>query len=120
MLRFAIRGAPLAGLSLLLCGCLSFGAIATRGTAINEGVGSLQNRTVLLNLVRAGQGEPLFFTSIDQVIGEGAARRGENAPGQPDGAAGRQRVRSDQRKVAAGQQRVAAGQPEPSPATDNA
>jgi diguanylate cyclase (GGDEF)-like protein/PAS domain S-box-containing protein len=50
----------------------------------------------------------------------GAARPGENAPGQPDGAAGRQRVRSDQRKVAAGQQRVAAGQPEPSPATDNA
>ena len=34
MFRFAIRGAPLAGLSLLLCGCLSFGAIATRGTAI--------------------------------------------------------------------------------------
>ena len=80
MFRFAIRAAPLAGLSLLLCGCLSFGAIATRGTAINEGVGSLQNRSILLNLVRACQGEPLFFTSIDQVIGQGAADLKLEAP----------------------------------------
>jgi hypothetical protein len=80
MLRFAIRAGLLTCLSLALCGCLSLGAIATRGTAINEGVGTLQNRSILLNMVRASLGEPLYFTSIDQVLGQGAADLKLEAP----------------------------------------
>lgn len=80
MLRIVVRAALLAGLPLLLGGCLSLGAIATRGTAINEGVSTLQNRSILLNLVRASLGEPLYFTSIDQVLGQGTSDLKLEAP----------------------------------------
>jgi len=59
--------------SLLLSGCLTFGSIQQRGTTINESIGVMQNRAILLNLVRASRSEPLYFTSINSVQAQGAA-----------------------------------------------
>jgi hypothetical protein len=66
--------------SLVLGGCLTFGSIENRGAAINEGVGVLQNRAILLNLVRASRAEPLYFTSINSVQAQGAADLKLTAP----------------------------------------
>ena len=73
MMRGAGRLALAATASLLLGGCLTFGSIQQRGTTINESIGVMQNRAILLNLVRASRSEPLYFTSINSVQAQGAA-----------------------------------------------
>lgn len=80
MVRKAMRVAAAAAALLLLGGCLTFGSIETRGTNINEGIGVMQNRAILLNLVRASRNEPLYFTSINQVQAQGAADLKLSAP----------------------------------------
>ncbi|HEY2254215.1 MAG TPA: hypothetical protein VGI11_01140, partial [Variovorax sp.] len=49
---------------LLLSGCLAFGDIDRRATSFDEGVGSFQNRAILLNLARASLKEPMVFVSV--------------------------------------------------------
>jgi hypothetical protein len=60
-----------AAASLMLSGCLAFGSLERRGTAVDQGVGALQNQTILLNLARASTGEPLYFVSIGNVSAQG-------------------------------------------------
>jgi hypothetical protein len=69
MMRAVFRALGLAASCAALSGCLSTGAIGNRGTALNEGVGDWQNRGILLNLVRASRGEPLYFLSLNNAIG---------------------------------------------------
>ncbi|HEX4097764.1 MAG TPA: hypothetical protein VHX64_13630 [Caulobacteraceae bacterium] len=66
--RWAARVAALA-LAGLAGGCESFGLIDSRTTSINENVGSLQNRALLLNLARASQLEPMYFLSMSNISG---------------------------------------------------
>lgn len=54
-----------------LCGCIAVGDIDRRATTINEEVGVTQNRALLLNLVRASNEEPIFFTSVGQMSAGG-------------------------------------------------
>jgi len=61
----------IAAASLSLCGCLSFGSIATRGTTFDEGVGALQNRAILLNIARANHHDPLYFVSVGSATAQG-------------------------------------------------
>ena len=55
----------------LLSGCLALGDVDRRATSFDQGVGSFQNRAVLLNLARASLKEPMYFVSIGstQAIG---------------------------------------------------
>jgi hypothetical protein len=55
------RVAAVASSALLLSGCLAFGDIDRRATSFDEGVGSFQNRAILLNLARASLKEPMYF-----------------------------------------------------------
>jgi hypothetical protein len=75
-----MRIAAAAAAPLLLAGCLSLGSIETRGTNINESIGVMQNRAMLLNLVRASRSEPLYFTAINQVQAQGATDLKLTAP----------------------------------------
>jgi hypothetical protein len=68
-----------------LSGCLTTGAIQNRGTNINEGLGAMQNRAILLNLARASRHEPLYFSSINWVQAQGAADLKLAAPVIPTG-----------------------------------
>jgi hypothetical protein len=70
-MRAVIRGLGLIASCVALSGCLSFGAFGNRGTALNEGVGDWQNRGILLNLVRASRGEPLYFLSLNNAVASG-------------------------------------------------
>ncbi len=69
----AMRLLAVAAIAAPLAGCLTFGSIQNRGTTINEGVGAMQNRAVLLNLVRASRSEPLYFLSVNQVQAQSSA-----------------------------------------------
>lgn len=71
--------------ALALSGCMTYGAIENRGTNINEGVGAMQNRAMLLNLVRASRHEPLYFTSVNQVQALGQTDFKLGAPTIPTG-----------------------------------
>ena len=59
------------GLSGLLSGCLALGDIDRRATTFDQGVGSFQNRAVLLNLARASLKEPMYFVSIGATQAQG-------------------------------------------------
>jgi hypothetical protein len=59
------------GLSALLSGCLALGDIDHRATSFDQGVGSFQNRAVLLNLARASLKEPMYFVSIGATQAQG-------------------------------------------------
>jgi hypothetical protein len=71
--------------ALALSGCLTFGAVERRSTAINEGVGATGNRAVLLNLVRASRAEPLYFMSLTTLH---ATATGDLKLGLPQGTLG--------------------------------
>jgi hypothetical protein len=63
MRRWLVRVAAIC-LPMLLGGCLAFGDVDRRATQFDQGVGSFQNRAILLNLARASLGEPMYFVSV--------------------------------------------------------
>ena len=63
MRRWLVRVAAI-GLPILLGGCLAFGNVDRRATEFDQGVGSFQNRAILLNLARASLREPMYFISV--------------------------------------------------------
>jgi hypothetical protein len=67
-----VRVLVVALLPALLCGCIAFGSIDKRAEAVNRGVANTQNTALLLNLVRASHGEPLYFTATSGVHGSGS------------------------------------------------
>jgi hypothetical protein len=66
MLHKLLRASVVACASLSLSGCLTFGHIQDRGASLNDSIGQMQNRALLLNVVRASRGEPLYFTTLNQ------------------------------------------------------
>ena len=56
---------------LLLTGCLAFGDVDRRATEFDQGVGSFQNRAILLNLARASLKEPMYFVSVGPANAQG-------------------------------------------------
>jgi hypothetical protein len=75
----------LATLCLTLGACVSAGGLATRGTSIDEGVGAMSNRGILLNLARASRGEPLYFVSIGNIQAQGSTDLRLGAPAFTEG-----------------------------------
>ncbi len=61
-------GAVLA-MALALAACATPGNIADQALEANRAVEDSQNRVLLLNIIRAAQGKPLYFTSLDQLVG---------------------------------------------------
>lgn len=72
-MRSRVRALLLAPLAALLSGCIAFGTIDKRATALNESAGAAQNRAILLNLVRASRFEPLYFLAMTQLNGSATA-----------------------------------------------
>jgi hypothetical protein len=58
-------------LPALLGGCLALGDIDRRATSFDQGVGSFQNRAILLNLARASLKEPMYFISVGPANAQG-------------------------------------------------
>jgi len=75
----------LAALCLTLSACVSAGGLATRGTSIDQGVGAMANRGILLNLARASRGEPLYFVSIGNIQAQGSTDLRLGAPAFTEG-----------------------------------
>ncbi len=75
----AWRIAPV--LAVLLAGCVARGEIQDHVGRINESVGTSRNEAILLNIVRASRDEPLYFTTLPSVSGEG---RTQLSTGLPD------------------------------------
>jgi hypothetical protein len=71
-MRTSLRILLLAATALMLSGCLASGQLANRGTSIDEGVGTIENRAILLNLARASRAEPLYFVSTGTIQATGA------------------------------------------------
>src|SRR5580698_10022738 len=65
------RGLALTASCLALSGCITFGSIGDRGVSLDQGIGGMMNRGILLNIVRASRDEPLYFLSINQAVGTG-------------------------------------------------
>jgi hypothetical protein len=86
-MRTSVQFIVLAAISLLLSACVSTGSLANRGTSIDEGVGQMANRGILLNLARASQGEPLYFVSIGNVQATGSTDLRLGAPAFTEGPA---------------------------------
>jgi hypothetical protein len=63
-----------------LGGCIAVGDVDRRATTINEEVGTTQNRALLLNLVRASNEEPIYFTSMSQLAAGGTTEFRASAP----------------------------------------
>jgi hypothetical protein len=70
-MRMLARGLAVAASCLALSGCLTFGSIGDRGVSLDQGIGGMMNRGILLNIVRASRDEPLYFLSINQAVGTG-------------------------------------------------
>lgn len=87
VMRTSARISVLAALCLLLTACVSTGSLASRGTSIDEGVGQMANRGILLNLARASRGEPLYFVSIGNVQATGSTDLRLGAPAFTEGPA---------------------------------
>jgi len=85
-MRTSARVFILVAISLLLSACVSVGSLANRGTSIDEGVGQMANRGILLNLARASRGEPLYFVSIGTIQAQGSTDFRLGAPGFSEGA----------------------------------
>jgi hypothetical protein len=85
-MRISARAFVPAVVSLLLSACVSAGSLANRGTSIDEGVGQMANRGILLNLARASRGEPLYFVSIGNVQAQGTTDLRLGAPAFTEGA----------------------------------
>ena len=58
-------------LPMLLGGCLAFGDVDRRATEFDQGVGTFQNRAILLNLARASLREPMYFVSVGPANAQG-------------------------------------------------
>jgi hypothetical protein len=58
-------------LSVLSAGCVALGGIDRNTGVIDVSVGTSRNNSVLQNIVRASQHEPLYFDSISKVSGGG-------------------------------------------------
>ncbi len=86
VMRRSVQIVVLAALCLLLTGCVSVGSLANRGTSIDEGVGQMANRGILLNLARASRGEPLYFVSIGTIQAQGSTDIRLGAPAFTEGA----------------------------------
>jgi hypothetical protein len=85
-MRISARLLVSAAVSLLLSACVSVGSLANRGTSIDEGVGQMANRGILLNLARASRSEPLYFVSIGNVQAQGTTDLRLGAPAFTEGA----------------------------------
>lgn len=70
-MRSVFRTLLLAPLALTLSGCVAMGSIDRRATTLNESAGTTQNRSILLNLVRASKFEPIYFLALSQFNGSG-------------------------------------------------
>jgi hypothetical protein len=86
-MRASARVVVLVAISLLLSACVSAGSLATRGTTLDEGVGQMANRGILLNLARASRGEPLYFVSIGTIQAQGTTDLRLGAPAFTEGPA---------------------------------
>ena len=71
MRRWLVRVAAIC-LPMLLGGCLAFGDVDRRATEFDQGVGSFQNRAILLNLARASLREPMYFISVGPANAQGS------------------------------------------------
>jgi len=58
-------------LSMLSAGCVALGGIDRNTGVIDASVGTSRNNSVLQNIVRASQHEPLYFYSVSKVSGGG-------------------------------------------------
>jgi hypothetical protein len=85
-MRTSVQIFVLAAISLLLSACVSAGSLATRGTSIDNGVGQMANRGILMNLARASRGEPLYFVSIGNIQATGSTDFRLGAPAFAEGA----------------------------------
>ena len=54
-----------------LAGCVARGEIQDHVERINKSVGTSRNEAILLNIVRASRNEPMYFTSLPSVTGQG-------------------------------------------------
>jgi hypothetical protein len=70
-MRTLSRGLGLVASCLALSGCITYGSIGDRGVSLDQGIGGMMNRGILLNIVRASRDEPLYFLSINQAVGTG-------------------------------------------------
>jgi hypothetical protein len=84
MRKLLVRVATIC-LPALLSGCLAMGDIDRRATTFDEGVGSFQNRAVLLNLARASQKEPMYFVSVGATQAQGSTDFRASAPSFGEG-----------------------------------
>jgi len=67
-----MRGAWALGLTAAaLAGCVAQGEIQNHVERINKSVGTSRNEAILLNIVRASRNEPLYFTSLPSITGQG-------------------------------------------------
>ena len=66
---------------------MAAGSLATRGTSLDEGVGQMANRGILLNLARASRSEPLYFVSIGTIQAQGSSDLRLGAPAFTEGPA---------------------------------
>ncbi len=55
----------------LASACVSFGGVARTAGTIDRSAGEARNDSILLNILRASQHEPLYFYSISRVSGSG-------------------------------------------------
>jgi hypothetical protein len=85
-MRASMRMMAVAAMLLSLSGCLAAGSLANRGTTVDQGVGEVTNRSILLNLARASRSEPLYFVSIGSITGSGSTDVRLGAPAFTEGA----------------------------------
>jgi hypothetical protein len=80
VIRALGRVVAASALPLVLGGCIATGVIDRRATTVNEEVGETQNRSVLLNLVRASRDEPVYFVALNQIGASGTTDFRASAP----------------------------------------
>jgi hypothetical protein len=73
--------------ALLLAGCASAQFLAERSTNYNKAIEQAQNQTLLLNVLRARDRKPLYFTAMHQVRGNIRYGTGSGNVGIPFGGA---------------------------------
>ena len=81
------------GAVILTSGCVALGGIDRTAFTIDKSVGDARNRSILTNIVRASNNEPLYFYSINQVSGSGLAQYNFSLPAVAEGS--RQTIAQD-------------------------
>ena len=81
------------GAVILTSGCVALGGIDRTAFTIDKSVGDARNRSILTNIVRASNSEPLYFYSINQVSGSGLAQYNFSLPAVAEGS--RQTITQD-------------------------